>query len=264
MPIQRIPFYRNNYQRTHIYNVTKCQPCTGWPGYSWRRNPIGTHGTGRRGATGLSTDNGQVVNSWRKGNPNEPSKGCPCSDLDNQVIINDSGADVLTAQYWADHGLHGCYTASCEKILFAGCCPNRINQKTVQNKNGIFKNEICYSSQQYLQKRCKTIRQNSNIIDLSGVYTIPYINCFPLNNDTPCNQQKFCKQITYKPRNRQFATRGAVKSSTRVRKLKYNQKQIEKQQCIRNKCSIYPKSYSTLPCYVGQRCPTAIAYNKIH
>lgn len=97
-------------------------------------------------------------------------------------------------------------------------------------------NSYNYNYKQYLQKRCKTIYQNSfNFTPSNPENNLP--NSFRAN--CACNKIKptsgncggvgagsgvdcSCPVVTYKPNNKRFSTQGAVDSSTRLQLLKYN------------------------------------------
>jgi hypothetical protein len=98
--------------------------------------------------------------------------------------------------------------------------------------NTIVKKNYYTTTYQYLQNRCQTFDQKQfNFLNTGNPVSKPggplsqnntyYSNCFP-NCDGFCNEPnctKCCKLSVYKPNNYQFATQGAVSSSTRTLKL---------------------------------------------
>ena len=188
--------------------------------------------------TGINP-NGSYLNpmsGYRKVSANQPPD-CPCSDLQNQEVFDD--------------GIPTCKnTDTCNHE----CCPPRTDQKRIQNKNGKINTAYNYSYALYLQSRCKTYRQNTFDIDLSGAYTTPLGTgmCAPAPSEQPpCGNGYPCRRITYKPKNAQYNTQGAVTSRARLLRLKYNQKQIAK---ANKSSSLFPKSYCSVNYRLGKRC----------
>jgi hypothetical protein len=66
---------------------------------------------------------------------------------------------------------------------------------------------------EYLNSRCKTFQQNSFNFDYNIITKEARSNC--------CNTEK-CNIVTYKPNNTKYSTQGAVSSSARLLRLKYN------------------------------------------
>ena len=207
-----------------------------------QRIPFFTYVYKQTKGTGINP-NGPYLNpmkGFRKVSANQPPD-CPCADLQNQEVFDD--------------GVPTCKTSD---TCAHSCCPSRIDQKRIMNKNGIINTNYSYSTRQYLHKRCKTYQQNGYHFDISGAHTLPLgsSKCAPGQNpQAPCSSWPSknypCKRITYKPNNRQFSTQGAVSSRARLLRLNYNQKQVAKSQ---PSSSIYPKSYCTVNYRFGIRC----------
>lgn len=96
----------------------------------------------------------------------------------------------------------------------AGLQEKKIN-KTATHPNG---QQFCYSSKQYLRKRCRTYDQRlSSGTHVPGKDTEYYANtCEP-----PCGYNSRNKFIR-NPNNKQFGVQGAVDSSSRIQRLKLN------------------------------------------
>ena len=204
MPIQRIPFTLYKYQQSGV-SAAAPNICP-WRS-SWR-NPI---------------------QGYRKVSTNNPSTGCPCSNLQNQEIFSD-----------------------------AACCAYKeTNKKNIIHKNGKINSITHNSHTQYLKSRCKTFIQNSSEYDIRDSEV--RINCGHCPSTTPSSFP--CKRIAYKPKNTQYYSRGAVSSSARLRRLKANSGAGDG--CCGNPCtsSFTVKKYPCNPCKqksVGKRkncCP---------
>ena len=105
------------------------------------------------------------------------------------------------------------------------CIPgNPCNPKTRIIRSGVQEKlinngqQFCYSSKQYLRKRCRTYDQRlSSGTHVPGSDTEYYANtCEP-----PCGYNSRSKFIR-KPNNKQFGVQGAVDSSSRIQRLKLN------------------------------------------
>lgn len=68
--------------------------------------------------------------------------------------------------------------------------------------------------QEYRQARCKTFKQKQFNFERDVNTNEALANCCPSNRN--------CRKVIYKPSNEQFSTQGAVDSSTRLLRLKYN------------------------------------------
>ena len=102
----------------------------------------------------------------------------------------------------------------CNGIKFEGgvCKGGNTNVKRTATTN-INKNySVSYNT--YLQKRCKTFKQKSNV----GTSIDSDKNSYKITN---CNTDK-CNKTYYKPNNPNFSQQGAVSSSNRLLRLKNN------------------------------------------
>ena len=102
----------------------------------------------------------------------------------------------------------------CNGIKFEGgvCKGGNTNVKRTATTN-INKNySVSYNT--YLQKKCKTFKQKSNI----GSSIDSDKNSYKITN---CNTDK-CNKTYYKPNNPNFSQQGAVSSSNRLLRLKNN------------------------------------------
>lgn len=89
-----------------------------------------------------------------------------------------------------------------------------------------------FSTKEYLQRKCYTYKQKiSGVKDPDIEYLIPGTNIPKQpNDDTDGPQVRLsltctnnnCNTIIYKPNNSQYSTQGAVSSSSRIQRLKYN------------------------------------------
>lgn len=113
---------------------------------------------------------------------------------------------------------------------------NRIKSGLTENKN--INNDpnfkpYSFSTKQYLQRKCFTYKQRlAGTKDPNIEYLIPGTNIAkqPTDDDNgpqnllslTCCEPNNCRKIIYKPNNSQYATQGAVSSSSRIQRLKYN------------------------------------------
>lgn len=103
------------------------------------------------------------------------------------------------------------------------CNPkNKIIRSGLQEKKINNGQEYCYSSSQYLKKRCRTYNQklsngngSSSLVDASK-FSYVISTC-----EEPCSNGK-PKTLIYNPNNPQYGVQGAVDSSSRIQRLKYN------------------------------------------
>ena len=120
--------------------------------------------------------------------------------------------------------------------------------RSIINKGGYFNETYNYSTNQYLTRRCNTIKQRESVIFDKKVSKNTYVSsmncdydasnnviCKPNGfniklNNTPCNINKAKCYSIYKRSNRKFNTQGAVSGGSRVQRLKrLNQKYKQKQ-----------------------------------
>ena len=113
-----------------------------------------------------------------------------------------------------------------------GCDAHTLSANTVLKQNYYTTNS------QYLQSRCKTFKQRSfNFsLDSSG------------NANANCTQSGNvsgdCKKVIYKPSNAKYSVQGAVSSSTRLLRLKYDSIVSKNNGNPCSSCSRYPPLYS--------------------
>ncbi len=120
--------------------------------------------------------------------------------------------------------------------------------RNIINKGGYFNETYNYSTNQYLTRRCNTIKQRESVIFDKKVSCNKYVSCMNCDydasnnvickpngfntklNNTPCNINKTKCYSIYKRSNRKFNTQGAVSGGSRVQRLKrLNQKCKQKQ-----------------------------------
>ena len=120
--------------------------------------------------------------------------------------------------------------------------------RNIINKGGYFNETYNYSTNQYLTRRCNTIKQRESVIFDKKVSCNKYVSCMNCDydasnnvickpngfniklNDTPCNINKAKCYSIYKRSNRKFNIQGAVSGGSRVQRLKrLNQKCKQKQ-----------------------------------
>ena len=177
----------------------------------WRFQLIPTENSGRTAAS-ISSIN-------RPGGSNFLASGCVCADASNATVIQNlpfkpTPAPVATL------------TASGECI---SCDPesNVIKSAvTLLNKN------YYTDTKAFLQSRCQTYDQKQSLSKDPAINYGPVdAPAWPNNTSTGpqnyltefCPQKDNCRVTTiYKPSNRNFAVQGAVSSSGRVAKLKYD------------------------------------------
>ena len=87
--------------------------------------------------------------------------------------------------------------------------------KTIQNKGGVKNNDYCYNTKQLLQRKCKTIEQNSFTFNYNTDTKTACANCC-------CEGVGTCKKVIYNPSNSQFNKQGAVSNRARLNRLRYN------------------------------------------
>tara|TARA_Y100000590_G_scaffold384604_1_gene456093 strand:- start:298 stop:915 length:618 start_codon:yes stop_codon:yes gene_type:complete len=190
--------------------------------YNFTKNQQ-TTGTG-------ATNRGRVLNpiiGWRKVTANIPSEGCPCNNIKNQEVFSNSTSVKQESDYCNQNN------GNCNN----GCCPARIrkNQPSPTTKKN---RTYHYDYRQYLRRKCKTFKQKSFHYDIDT------------NNRgrTQCSTKTLCscKDVYYKPNNKQYDKQGAVSSSERLLRLKTKMKQ--RCQCWTSKT--YPSSNCI--CHAGR------------
>ena len=124
------------------------------------------------------------IEHWRK------APDCDCSTINSQQVFSDT-------------------TCTTEE-----CYDKRI--RSILNKNGQKSNDYNHSYSSYLQNKCKSFNQNTFHFDLDGTVGRPNCPC-----DSSCDN---CKTVIYKRSNADYGKQGAVSSSSRIHRLKYNAK----------------------------------------
>ena len=91
--------------------------------------------------------------------------------------------------------------------------PPIIKSKNNNTINGVTTPDTSYNytSHQYLRRRCKSFVTNNSTLEYDGT---------SLARSPCCNET--CSTITYKPNNEPFMVQGAVESSSRLERLKYD------------------------------------------
>jgi len=106
-----------------------------------------------------------------------------------------------------------------EEVIKTTCCRKPIRGGALKSNQEISNPTYRrnYNFRQYLQNKCKTIHQNSFNFSTDNTELPP--NTFRANC---CGGNCKCPTVTYKPNNKQFSQQGAVSSSARLLRLKYN------------------------------------------
>ena len=124
--------------------------------------------------------------------------------LQNNGFVNGGNKPIYTGLY---------------ETKYIGCCPeNNIIRPARTNISKAYNS----STKQYLQSRCMTYDQKLSVNKIPGDNypdTSENTNNSYATNSCPQNGSKSCNTTIYKPNNTQFATQGAVSSSTRLLKL---------------------------------------------
>ena len=94
------------------------------------------------------------------------------------------------------------------------CCEATKALKRVRGSSTVLNKEYYQTQKQYLQSRCKTIKQTSFHYANQGIHA----NC-STNSSAPCLT---CNSIVYKPSNQQYTQDGGVSSSSRTTRLTLN------------------------------------------
>lgn len=155
--------------------------------------------TATNNSTGFSKQQ-SVANYYRK-------ERCP-ENCNNTYQVNDVVGNVRT----------------CPKVIGGSsrCIPlnanTMINANVPTQPNGFPAKKYYTSNKEYMYARCKTFDQNQfNFYRSSGVLES---NC--CGNEAGYSSSA-CNRVVYKPNNTPFSTQGAVSSSTRLMRLKYNE-----------------------------------------
>ena len=98
------------------------------------------------------------------------------------------------------------------------CCNDEyIAKQRVKPPQTIVSNKYYMSQQQYIASKCQTYEQKSfNFATEHDGNTMFVGNCLK------CAEPGSCRETIYKPNNKQYATQGAVSSSSRIHRLKLN------------------------------------------
>jgi hypothetical protein len=97
---------------------------------------------------------------------------------------------------------------------FTSLAPRQANTAFPFDENGN-RPDYYTTNSQYLQARCRTYNQQQYTHNLNTTTNEAEANCCPI-------KEGVCKKVVYKPNNETFSTQGAVSSSSRLARLKYN------------------------------------------
>jgi hypothetical protein len=89
------------------------------------------------------------------------------------------------------------------------CCYKNITRSA----NTVVDSNYSQSTSEYLNSRCKTFNQRSFNFDYNNETKEGYANC---------GDELKCSKVIYKPNNAKYVQQGAVSSSARILRLKYN------------------------------------------
>jgi hypothetical protein len=151
-------------------------------------------------------------------------------------ILRDNGQRAATRLANTPNSSDKFYDSSNNRVVCVSCNPEN---NIIRSATTIVSKKYYSDTKAYLQSRCLRYDQKLSINDMSGIHYIgtngellwpensknsgPQIyatqNC--PKNCTPTNGRRTVTTI-YKPSNRQYATQGAVSSSSRILRLKYN------------------------------------------
>ena len=153
---------------------------------------------------------------------------CPCDPSVPKVAITSVFGDVRT----------------CPKVIggSSNCIPlsanTNINANVGVDSSGVLLKKYYTSNNEYLKARCRTFDQRSfHFTNADGDLIA---NC--------CDSSRYvsgnCSKVVYKPNNTQFSTQGAVSSSDRLFRLRYNTITASKGNNRANcpSCQTYPSS----------------------
>lgn len=169
---------------------------------------------------------------------------CKTSDYRNPIIGHrkqqcPSANKKIKDTIYQDNYSKSCFKKDEESNL---CYQRQI--KSILNKNGIQNESYNYSTNQYLTRRCTTIKQqefnflsNTPVANMKNTYpSCP--NCSYNSSGCSCNSNGFCVKINntpceiknskcyavYKRSNKKFNNQGAVSGGSRINRLKYQTK----------------------------------------
>ena len=165
-------------------------------------------------------------------------------------VLNKDACTIKTQEIYKEP-----FTLACEN--YPGTWYDR-RIRSINYKNGTKDAKYNYNYGQYLRRKCKSYKkQQDRYLDSNSEYKI---SC--------CGDEKD-RCTTYKPKNKQYDTNGAVSSSARLVRLKYNTQLASQNKNCKNgefTCGIYtsvnkygdvnlkPKKMDT--CHVtGLNCP---------
>jgi hypothetical protein len=207
-----------------------------FPMKHWRKQLNPTHGIGMNSAHGSGRSKASIFDMDRPGGSTiRINNNCDCEEnngyasyirTDFKALNQNSPPDstsspsmvILQNNGFVDGGNKPIYTGLYE-TKYIGCCPeNNIIRSARTNISKAY----CSSTKQYLQSRCMTYDQKLSVNKIPGDNypdTSANTNNSYATNSCPQNGPKSCNTTIYKPNNTQFATQGAVSSSTRLLKL---------------------------------------------
>lgn len=202
-----------------------------FPMKHWRKQLNPTQGSGRSKASIFDMD--------RPGGSTIVDNSCACDEgntsgahirTDFKALNQNSPPDSISKPSmekklnngFVDGGNNGPIYTGLYETKYIGCCPqNNIIKSARTNISKAYNS----STKQYLQSRCMTYDQKLSVNKIPGEnYPDPLTNAANINNSyatntCPKNAPTRCNSTIYKPSNAQFATQGAVSSSTRLLKL---------------------------------------------
>jgi hypothetical protein len=151
------------------------------------------------------------IKQWRKQlAPYVISNNIPQTVQSKQKSIQDVDDAIKTTDPPCEGYQNILFTDYCKGIESNHCVTGSFKVK--YSANTIINKNFCWNTKQYLQKRCKTYDQNQTLgKHLNGS---EYQSASPQCVES-CN-------VIYKPNNSQFKNQGAVSSSGRIAKLKYD------------------------------------------
>jgi hypothetical protein len=213
-----------------------------FPMKHWRKQLNPTHGIGMNSSYGSGRSKVSVFDMDRPGGSTLVKDTCSCEEgndssshirTDFKALNQNSPPDstsspsmvVLQNNGFIDGGNNGHIYTGLYETKYIGCCPeNNIIRSARTNVSKAY----CSSTKQYLQSRCMTYDQKLSVNKIPGddyPETSANANNLYATNNCPQNGPNGCKSTRgynttiYKPNNTQFATQGAVSSSTRLLKL---------------------------------------------
>lgn len=124
-------------------------------------------------------------------------------NLYRNTLVCDSSRCEITKVY--KDNLSQCAAELCYRPTAKTILNNTVNGVTVPDTS------YNYSSYQYLRRKCKSYETNNS--------TLEYDNITHTARSPCCNET--CSSVVYKPSNTSFKVQGAVESSNRLERLKY-------------------------------------------